>query len=299
LSRVPTLALALAAVALAAWLATGLCVVEPGEVIVVRRLGRPLTPPWGAGLHLGWPAPLDHRDRVRIDEVRRLDIGPLADAAEADSGTGEYLTGDRNLLHARASIQFRIADPAAYLHAAMVPERALARLGESALARALTASNADALLREGRAPAAADALDRLRADIARLGLGIEVLSVQLSDLRPPTEVAPDFDAAQSAASDRERRVREGQAEADLLAAETRASAGSIVDAARSDAATRLAAAQARADRFRAVLASNRREPALTRRRLYLETLETIFRSARRKLVLPADAPIDLGIAAPQ
>src|SRR4051812_25397038 len=109
---------AVAAIALLAALggaATGLVAVAPGEAVVVRRLGRTLPRPWGPGLHWGWPRGLDRLDRVRTGEVRRVEVG-LADAPGPDDepGTGEFLTGDLNLMRARAVVQYRVADPVAF-----------------------------------------------------------------------------------------------------------------------------------------------------------------------------------------
>ncbi|MCL6650476.1 MAG: hypothetical protein K6U89_19435, partial [Chloroflexi bacterium] len=119
------LLVSLAVVALlVAWLATALCAVPPGEVVVVRRLGQPLTPAWGPGLHLGWPAPFEQRDRLRLDQIRRLAVGPLVDAGESMGDLGEFLTADHNLLVARAAVQYRIRDPFAFLLTSSDPDRA-------------------------------------------------------------------------------------------------------------------------------------------------------------------------------
>jgi regulator of protease activity HflC (stomatin/prohibitin superfamily) len=79
--------------AMALVLATGWTMVAPGEVVVVRRLGRLLEPPWGPGLHWRIPLGIDQTDRVRSDQVRQLTIGP---AASGDSGlepsAGEVMT---------------------------------------------------------------------------------------------------------------------------------------------------------------------------------------------------------------
>ena len=122
-------------------LATGWVEVAPGEVVVVRRLGRVLPEPWMPGPHLGWPLGLDRAVRVRTDEVRRLAVG-LAGAPGAgdEPGAGEYLTGDLNLLRAAGSSS--IASPTrspSSLRRGRSVEPILARLAESSLARVLSA----------------------------------------------------------------------------------------------------------------------------------------------------------------
>src|SRR5438045_464549 len=109
------LVLGLIALAALGYLATGFAVVAPGEVVVVRRLGRIQSPPWTAGLHWGGPVGIDRRTRVRTDEVRRLAVG-LADVPGPgdEPDAGEYLTGDLNLLRARVVVQYRVSDPVAF-----------------------------------------------------------------------------------------------------------------------------------------------------------------------------------------
>src|SRR5439155_535705 len=99
-----------------ACLATSWVEVAPGEVVVVRRLGRVVPAPWMPGPHLGWPLGLDRRMRVRTDEVRRLEVGlAAAPGPDDEPGAGEFLTGDLNLLRARGVVQYRVADPVAFV----------------------------------------------------------------------------------------------------------------------------------------------------------------------------------------
>ena len=108
--------LLIGAAGLAIWLATaGWCVIAPGEVAVVRRLGRAIDPPWGPGLHWRFPAGIDRVDRIRTDAVRRLTIGYAGPAvADREPSAGEVMTGDLNLLRVEAALQYRVADPVSH-----------------------------------------------------------------------------------------------------------------------------------------------------------------------------------------
>jgi membrane protease subunit HflK len=275
--------------------ATGLVVVAPGEVVVVRRFGRVLREPWSAGPHLGWPGGIDRRTRVRIDEVRRIEIGrAAAPGADEEPGTGEFLTADRNILRARAVVQYRVDDPVRFVLAGEI-EPALARLAESGLAAALAGVPIDAALGPGRAEVARQAAARIARGAERLGLGVAVLGVSLTDARPPAEVEPDFAAAQSARSERDRRIVDARASATTLRTAAEAESRARLDAAHADATRSVRLALARAERFLALLAEANGARRLTVGRLYRDTLRDLLPRVRRKVLLTPEEPVDLSL----
>ena len=281
------------------YLATGLVVVAPGEAVVVRRLGRIVPRPWGPGLHWGWPKGLDRLDRVRIDQVRRVEVG-LAEVPGPgdDPGAGEFLTGDLNLMRARAVVQYRVSDPVAFVLRARELDRLLPRLAEAGLTRALARRGIDGALRAERTAVARDVAADLSRSIARFGLGLSILGVSLTEARPPFEVAPDFAAAESARSDRDRRLHEAHAYATTTRPAAVASARSREDQARARAARTVALSEARAARFLALLVEADRSRPMTVRRIYLDAVRDLLPRVGRKLILSADEPLDLSILDP-
>ena len=289
-------AAAVALLAALAYFSTGLVVVAPGEAVVVRRLGRTLSRPWGPGLHWGWPRGLDRPDRVRTDEVRRVEVG-LADAPgpKDEPGAGEFLTGDQNLMRARAVVQYRVADPVAFTLRVRDLDQLLPRLAESSLTRALSRRGIDAALRADRPAVAREVAADLASASTRLDLGLSILGVSLTDARPPAEVAPDFAAAESARSDLTRRLHEARSYASTSLTSARATAGSREDAARARASRVVALASARSSRFLALLAEADHSRPMTIRRLYAEAMRDLLPRVKRKLVLAGEEPVDLSI----
>ena len=275
---------------------SGWVVVAPGELAVVRRFGRLTARPWGPGLHMGAPRGIDRLTRVRTDEVRRLRVG-LATTLDArdDPGAGEFLTGDLNLLRAEATVQYRVDDPAAFTLRTGDVEPILHRLAEASLSRALARQGIDATLRDGRVTAARQTASALDLAARRYGLGVEVLGVSLTDARPPTEVAADFAAAQSALSDHDRRVNEAHTYAAKAAVESKAVAQARIERAKGQADRKLTLARSRAGRFLALLAEAAKDRRRTVRRLYLEALRDLWPRVGRKLVLTPDEPVDLSV----
>jgi membrane protease subunit HflK len=272
-------------------LITSLSFVGPGEVVVVRRLGRLLPAAWGPGLHVGWPFGLETRTAVRTGEIRRLSLGDDR-GRDADA---EFWTADLNLVRLRAALQYRVADPAAFLLRVADAEQALRRAFEAALAVALARRPVDDVVRGRRAEAARMAADRLARDAERLGLGVAVLDVSLTDVRPPDEVAADFAAAQASRSARDRRLQEAATEASRIAADTDARAASLREQAAADAHRARTESRAAAARFEALLSAARAHPELTRRRLYLERMAHLLGRVGRKVLLETGEPIDLGV----
>ena len=289
---------ALLLVAVLAYLASGWRTVAPGEVVVVRRLGRVLPEPWGPGPHWAWPLGIDRLSRLRLDEVRRLEFGRIEIAGPMDPpGAGEYLTGDLNFVRARGVVQYRVSDPVAFvLRAEDARPDAASGATEASLARALASRGIDAISGAVDRQVAADVQEtELARSVDSLGLGVAILGVNLTDARPPIEVEPAFAEAQAAQSERDRRINEGQALAGTLRPAALAVAEGSTDAARTKAARDVEMARSRADRFLTLLAEADRSRPLTVRRLYRDALRDLLPRVRRKVLMTPEEPVDLGI----
>jgi modulator of FtsH protease HflK len=280
----------------AGFAAAGWCVVAPGEVVVVRRLGRVVEPPWGPGLHWHYPPGIDRLDRIRTDAVRQLTIGQAGPPSSArEPSSGEMLTGDLNLLRVEATVQYRVARPIDHALKSDQADDLLTQAAEASLARSLARRGVDAALRSDRRRIAQEVADDLQSTADGLRLGVLILGVSLTDARPPAEVAADFAEAQAAESRRDDRINVARTyEAVQLA--TAASRGEASrEAARAEAGRTLLTARAEADRFLALMAEVHRSRDLTVRRLYMETVQSLLGRVRRKIILPPGDSIDLTV----
>jgi membrane protease subunit HflK len=280
-------------------MATGLVAVEPGEAVVVRRFGRVIDRRMGAGLH--WVAPLgvDRIDRVRTDEVRRLRVGLAGVPGATDApGAGEFLSGDQNVLRAEAVVQYRVADPVAFVVGVGRREEVLAALGHAALSRALARRGIDDAMGADRLAVAVEVAASLRDDSDELGLGLAILGVNLTEIRPPEEVRADFAATQAARSEVDTRLREAEGHADRLLAASASEVGTILDRAHAAADRSVMMAQSKADRFRSLVAELDRARPMTLRRMYLDAIREQWPRVGRTVVLAPDDPLDLSILGP-
>jgi membrane protease subunit HflK len=275
---------------------SGVCLVAPGEVVVVRRMGKLVEPAWGPGLHWRYPFGIDRIDRVKALEVRQLTIG-LAGSASTDfePSTGEFVTGDLNLLRIQATIQYRVSSAVDYILRVEQVEPLLSHLAEAALTRAVASCNVDGIMRFERRAIAQDVERDLQSTSALCRLGIAVLGVSLTDARPPDEVAADFVAAQSAESERDRRINEARSYAETTATMARSEAQTSLQAAAAAAQRRTLTASAQAEQFIALLAEAQRARSLTIRRIYIDSLRDLLDQVKGKIVLPPGDSVDLTV----
>jgi membrane protease subunit HflK len=274
----------------------GWFVVAPGEVVLVRRLGRLVGPPWGPGLHWRFPLGIDQIDRVRSDAVRQITVG-LAEAAAPDvePSAGEVLTGDLNLLRFQATVQYRVAGPVEYALRAEKVEPLVARAAEASVTRALAVRGVDAVLRTDRQAIAREVERELQSITDRYQSGVSILGVSLTDARPPNEVVAAFASAQSAESERDRRVNEALGYDETTTTAARAAAIAKRDAAYADAQRTILLAHADAQRFHLLRAEVESARSLTERRLYIETVQSLLSGVKRRIVLPHGENIDLTV----
>ncbi len=285
---------------LAGYAATGLTMVQPDEVGIVRRFGAVLREPWEPGLHWGLPIGLDRVNRVKVQQTRTLAIGvdrataaPLARGADADAS--DSLTGDLNLVAAEVLVQYRIREPVAYLFRAADAESNLRAVAEAATARAISHRGIDELLTTGRAELADGLTRSIQQQADRSGLGVSVVAVRLGRVAPPAAVAPAFADAARARSDRRQAVTRAEEYRDRARAEAAGRAVEIADTAAGRAERLVQPAKGEAERFTRVLAEARKAPDSARSRLLLESLAELLPRFRRKVIVAPGQDLDIGL----
>ncbi len=285
---------------LGGYLSSGLTILQPDEVGVVRRLGAVLREPWEPGLHWGLPWGFDRVDRLKVNQTRTIAVG-ASGSSEApisrapDPASDDFLTGDLNLVTVEALVQFRVRDPAAYLFRARDVEAMLRALSEWSMARALARRGIDELLTTGRGEVA-DWLGRLIQSLSdEERLGISVVAVRLGRVAPPSAVAPAFADAARARSDRRQAVTRAEEYRDRARSEARGQAREIADAAAGRVDRLVRPARGEADRFTRVLAGARKAPDAYRRRLLLETLADLLPRFRRTVVVAPGQDLDISL----
>jgi membrane protease subunit HflK len=281
----------IALVLLAVWAMTGLYKVDAAERAVVLRFGKfiGITTP-GLRWHLPWP--IETKQIVRTGTI------------ESFSDQTRMLTADENLVDINLAVQFRRADPRLYAFSVQDPEATLREVTESAIREVIGRSRLDAVLESGRQEIVARTKELIQRTLNSYNTGIEVTTVNLQGVSLPGEVAPAQQDAIKAREDRDRLALQAQAYANDILPKAGGTAARRVQDAQAYKARKVANAEGETQRFLAVLAEYERAPAVTRERLYLETLEEVLRSSKKVVVdtkgtgqllyLPIDKLIEQG-----
>lgn len=268
--------------AIGVWAATGFYDVAPDEQAVVLRLGR-YQRTVDPGRFLWHAQGLESVFKQRVTTTLREEFGyrtrSLGPPPEIEEHPEEkaMLTGDENLVDVDFVVQYRIGDLRDWLFGIRSEERDdVIRDAARASVRAVIGRSAVDLVLTQRGPIQDEIRALLQSQLDGYRAGVHVQSVQLQDVDPPAAVRDAFADVASASQDRERAVLEAQGYADKVVPEARGRAEEILNQARAYREQRILEAQGQVSRFSALLGEYQRAPAVTRERLYLETMEEIL-----------------------
>ena len=291
-----------AAVLVAAWWLAGIWIIQEPEKGVVLRFGafhRTMDPGFN------WaPYFIDSVVTVNVDRVRNAEIGFRNQGTSVAVVPREalMLTEDENIVDLQFAVQYRVKDPAQFLFENSEPEIALRQATESAVREIVGRSRMDFVLTEGRGAVAAETQGLIQDILDRYRTGLHVMSVNMQNAQPPTQVQDAFLDAIKAREDQERIINEAKAYQADVVPKARGEANAILAEADAYRQRVEAIALGDASRFEQVLKAYRVAPEITRDRLYLEAVESVLASTSKVLVdipegnnlmyLPLDKIID-------
>jgi membrane protease subunit HflK len=272
---------------------TGYYQVEPDEVGVVTRFGayHRTTDP---GPHLKIPF-MESVTKVPVQRQLKMEFGfrtvAAAGRSEFTSDAPEIkaeavmLTGDLNVAVVEWIVQYRIRDARAFLfHVRDVPAT-FRNMAEAAMRQVVGDHSVDEVLTIGREAIALQAKEELQRLCNLYGIGIEIQQLVLQDVNPPDPVKPAFNEVNQAIQEKERAINDAWADYNKVVPRAKGEAEQAVRAAEGYAVERVNNAEGDAHRFEALYEEYRKAPAVTRRRIYLETMAELIPKAGRKLVL--------------
>lgn len=254
-----------------AWALTGLYRVDDAERGVVLRFGKfvDTTLP-GLRWHVPWPV-------ERVERVNTNEIVPFRQQFR-------MLTRDENIIEVDLSVQYRRADPAMYLFNVRDPDRTLEEVAESSIREVIGKNELDFVLTAGRSEIALQTEKLIQQTVDAYKTGLTVTKVNLQDANFPSQVQSAVQDAIKAREDRERLSFEAQKYANEILPLARGEAVRRKNDAEAYRARVVADAQGEASRFEQLLGEYEKAPAVTRRRLYLETMEDVYANSSKVVV---------------
>jgi membrane protease subunit HflK len=279
------------------WLATGVYRVEQTEQGVVLRFGKyAYTTQPGLRYHL--PAPIETALTPQVTIVNQVNIG-FQSVGEFGRATGLrdipaeslMLTGDENIVDVDVAVFWKIGerpgDTRNYLFNIQNPQSTVKAVAESIIREVVGNSRIDDVLTEGRERVELEAYERMQETLDNYGAGIRITQVKLQKADPPAAVIDSFRDVQAARADQERSVNEAQAYANDIIPRARGEAEQIRLDAEGYREQTVAEAEGEVSRYLAIYNEYRQAKDVTRKRLYLETLEEVF-GGMNKVVIDSD-----------
>ena len=277
----------LLAAALALWLFTGVYMVGPDEVGVVRTFGE-YTRVAQSGLNYHFPYPIEQVNTPAVTEVKRIEIG-FRTLRNGQYRTVEkeslMLTGDENIVDAEMIVQYKIKDPVAYLFKIVEPELTVREAAEASLRTVVGRNKIDETLTTGKFQIQEGTKTQLQLILDKYESGIHVVAVQLQDVSPPKEVIGAFKDVASAKEDKNRMVNQAEGYRNDIIPKARGEAEAMIRDAEGFRESRIKRSEGDAAKFTTILKEYRKAKSITQKRLYLETMERVLPGIE-KIIIP-------------
>jgi membrane protease subunit HflK len=253
------------------WMLTGLYQVQPGNQGVVQRFGKHVqTVGDGWGWRLPWP----------IETVTKVDVAGV----KSTSYKSRVLTAEPNMVELQVAVQYRITKAEDYLFKVRDPIATLGEVSESAIREVVGRNDQQAILEAGRIKIAEDTRVIMQRTLDQYGAGIEVRSVNITDVQVPEAVQQAQRDSVKAKADRERMIKEAQAYANGILPKAQGDAARAVQEAEAYKSQVVLMATGDASRFTALATAYEKAPNVTRERLYIETVESVLKASRKVVI---------------
>ncbi|SMX27848.1 Modulator of FtsH protease HflK [Pelagimonas phthalicica] len=264
---------------IALWLFASFYTVRPEEQSVELFLGE-YSSTGNPGLNFA-PWPLVTAEVVNVTSERSETIGA------GRNGNGLMLTTDANIVDIDFQVVWNITDPAKYLFNIRDPELTVQAVSEAVMREIIAATNLAPILNRDRGVIADTAMANIQTTLDEYESGISIVRVNLAKADPPREVINAFREVQEAEQERDRLERQADAYANKVVAEARGSAAQVLEQAEAYRARVVNEAVGEAARFTSVREEYAKAPDVTRKRLYLETMENVLGGVDKMILDPS------------
>src|SRR5262245_34903357 len=274
----PTVLGLIAAALVAFWVFQAVYTVQPDELAVELRFGKPKAELSEPGLHFHW-WPIETVERTNIAE-KLINIGE----ARGGTSSGLMLSGDQNIVDVKFSVAYQVTDPKANLFNVSAPDEMVRQVAESAMREAVGRRPAQDVFRDDRQGIADTVRGIIQTTLDSYRTGVTVNAISIEDAAPPREVADAFDEVQRAEQDEDRFVEEANQYSNQKLGQARGEAAQVREDAAAYKTRVVQEAQGEAQRFISVYDQYAKAPDVTRKRLFLETMENVLKDSNKVIV---------------
>ncbi|MEZ5647880.1 MAG: FtsH protease activity modulator HflK [Alphaproteobacteria bacterium] len=283
----------MAILAILGWMAMGFYTVGPEQLGVELIFGK-RAEQTGPGLHWNFPSPVGQVLRPPVGRVNRVEVGfrstpgqvGIQENLRAVTSESLMLTGDENIIDAQFSVLWRISDADNFLFNIRNGEQTVKDAAESAMREAIGKTDFESARTSGRTKLGDDARNLLQKILDTYQSGITIVELSIQSVDPPKQVIDAFRDVQAARADKERTINEALAYRNEVVQRAEGQAERIKQEGEAYKSEKVAQATGDAQRFIAVYDQFRLAPEITRRRLYLETMEEVLGSIDKILIDP-------------
>jgi membrane protease subunit HflK len=278
----------LAGVAL--WFASGFYRVQPGELGVEMLFGKYLrvTTP---GLNYWLPRPIGQVVTPNVDRTNQINIGFRGTGDIGGTGAMRdvpqeslMLTGDQNIIDIDFVVQWRIKDASDFLFNIREPEPTIKIVAESAMREIVGQTNLEDALTVRRQEVESRARDLLQVTLDEYGAGVLIADVKLLKVDPPTQVIDAFNDVQRARQDKDRKQNEATAYSNDILPRAKGEAQRMIQEATAYKEKLIREAEGEANRFLSVYNAYLEDKDVTRKRLFLERMQQVFKDSEKVII---------------
>jgi membrane protease subunit HflK len=273
----------IAVIVLLLWLLSGFFIVQEGQTGVVMSFGRYsyMAPP---GFNWHWPAPVQTHEIVNVSSVRTVEVGYRSSVRNKIPRESLMLTEDENIIDIQFAVQYKLKSASDWVFNNRDKEDTVKQVAESAIREIVGRAKMDFVLYEGREKVALEVAQLMQQILDRYSSGVQITNVTMQGVQPPEQVQAAFDDAVKAGQDRERLKNEGQAYANDVVPKARGTASRLLQEAEGYRSRVVANAEGETARFKQILTQYQKAPAVTRDRMYIDTMQQIFSSTTKLMV---------------
>ncbi|WP_025916439.1 FtsH protease activity modulator HflK [Herminiimonas sp. CN] len=273
----------IAAIAISLWLVSGFFIVQEGQTGIVMTFGKykSMAP---AGFNWRWPSPIQSHEIVNVSQVRTVEVGYRSSVKNKQPKEALMLTDDENIIDIQFAVQYKLKNASDWIFNNRDQEELIRQVAETSIREIVGKNKMDFVLYEGREKVAFDVAQLMQNIVDRYKSGAQITNVTMQGVQPPEQVQASFDDAVKAGQDLVRQKNEGQAYANDVIPKARGAVSRLMQEAEAYRSRVEANALGDASRFNQIYAEYQKAPAVTRDRIYLDTMQYIFTNTTKLMV---------------